>query len=81
VRCDSCPALLKEGYEYPEGYCGLGEEEKEFFNGTFGCNRRSTTKIEKDLKNAQELEIEAFAEECGRMVEFWENEDKLNIEN
>jgi hypothetical protein len=74
MKCDGCPALHKEGFEYPEEYCFLGEEDFEFSDGSIGCRRKSLTKIEKDLKIAREIDCEAFANECGKMVEFFQKE-------
>lgn len=75
MKCNGCDALIQEGFEYPEDYCGLGEELKEFNDGSVGCNRKSVNKIRKDLEIARKIDNEAFANECGRMVEFWEKEN------
>lgn len=71
MKCRYCPALLQEGYEYPEKYCGLSEEEREFSDGENGCNRKNIEKIKKDLEIAIKLENEAFADDCGKMVDFF----------
>lgn len=75
MKCDNCPAQFKEGYEYPGYYCGLGEEDREFYDGSVGCNRKSRNKIKKDLEIVRKIDNEAFAYECGKMVEFWESEN------
>ena len=50
MKCDNCPALRTEGYEYPETYCCVyGEDECfEFKDGSLGCRHRLAT-IEKKL--------------------------------
>lgn len=39
MKCTNCPALVTEGYEYPETYCCIYPEEDiiEFANGDCGC--------------------------------------------
>jgi hypothetical protein len=72
MKCINCPALCREGYEYPEEYCFLGEEDIEFKDGSIGCHRKSISKIKRDLKIAREIDAEAFAYEAGRMVKYFD---------
>lgn len=41
MRCENCPALRTEGYEYPESYCSVYSENDplmcEFEDGKCGC--------------------------------------------
>lgn len=51
MKCDNCPALRYEGYEYPEPYCAAGfyEDNRDFADGSEGCLHRLST-INKRLK-------------------------------
>lgn len=71
MKCDNCYALLQEGYEYPEYYCGLGEYEVEFADGSIGCRRKSVSKIKDDLKTQRELEEPIIIEQMGDMANFF----------
>jgi len=67
MKCNNCPALMTEGYEYPESYCGIGvpeDEWQDFKDNTTGCLKRMKS-IEKELKR---IEVEA-SEYYGRMGE------------
>lgn len=78
MKCDCCPALNNdEGYEHSaeDWWCELGETEHEFKDGSCGCKRKSIEKIKADLKACREIENEAFADECGKMVDFFKNAD------
>lgn len=78
MRCEHCIALKNDGgYEHDaeEYWCAVGEEEIEFTDGTLGCRRRSVEKLKRDMKVANELECEAFAEECGRFLDFLASEE------
>ena len=39
MKCKNCPALKKEGYEYPEYYCSIYPEDDcvDFDDGSEGC--------------------------------------------
>ena len=56
MKCDNCPALATEGYEYPETYCSVyGEDECiEFKDGSLGCRHKLAT-IEKRLEQIAEI--------------------------
>lgn len=83
MRCDSCLAAKDDsGYEHnaTEFWCAVGEEEREFADGSVGCLRRSVEKLKQDMKIQSELECEAFAEECGKFLEFIESQENQNGE-
>ena len=63
MKCKNCPALRSNcGYEQnaDDWWCAVGEESFEFKNGEIGCFRKSTNKLEKDIKQADKCELEAF---------------------
>lgn len=39
MKCEKCPALKKEGFEYPEYYCSIYPEDDcvDFDDGSQGC--------------------------------------------
>ena len=81
MRCDCCPAARDDsGYEHDaeEFWCAVGEEEIEFKDGSIGCRRRSVEKLKADIKEASDLEVEAFVEECGKFLEFIEGQEGQN---
>ena len=61
MKCEDCPALWVDGYEYPQEYCGLEQEEIEFKDGSIGCNRK-LHKIKKLLS------VEVQTERMGEVV-------------
>ena len=76
MKCEYCPALKSEGYEYPEYYCSIYPEDDcmEFKDGTLGCRHKRKT-IETRLEQYEDFrahEWDGFAE--------WYEED-LKIEN
>lgn len=81
MRCEECIALKDDsGYEHSatESWCAVGEEEREFADGSVGCMRKSVEKLKRDMKMQAEMENQAFAEECGRFVEFMETQEALS---
>ena len=79
MRCDCCPAARDDsGYEHDatEYWCAVGEEEREFADGSVGCLRRSVEKLKEDMKIQSDLECEAFAEECSSFLEFLEKQNQ-----
>ena len=71
MKCECCDALVdfENNYVY---YCAVGEEQREFADGSLGCSRRSKEKLKKDLKRENELILKSFAEECKYCVEYFE---------
>lgn len=54
MRCNHCPALRTEGYEYPESYCLLGAETtREYADGWSGCYRKPES-IRKQVAKIEE---------------------------
>lgn len=83
MKCNHCPALCDDlGYEQSatDSWCALGEEEYEYTNGDIGCKRKSLKKIECDLKLARESESKAFAEDCERFVNWYEENNSVVTE-
>ena len=74
MKCDNCPALRYEGYEYPEPYCAVGfeEESRDFADGSEGCLHRLST-IEKRLIQLEEIESHHW----DGIGEFYERECKI----
>ena len=74
MKCDNCPALRTEGYEYPETYCCVyGEDEcLEFKDGSLGCRHRLAT-IEKKLAIHDDYE----AHRWDRIGEWYEQDEKI----
>ena len=53
MRCERCPAIRTEGYEYPETYCSVGVPDNECdenAKGEIGCTLHPKT-IEKRLRD------------------------------
>ena len=75
MRCDNCPALFTEGYEYPEAYCAVYPESEciEFKDESLGCRHRLST-IQKRLEKWEEYK----AHEWDGYAEYYEHE--LEIE-
>ena len=77
MKCENCIALRNDsGYEHDatEFWCAVGEEEIEFSDGSIGCMRKSVEKLKRDMKMQDEIETEAFVEECERFVDFVEKQ-------
>ena len=74
MKCDNCPALRTEGYEYPETYCALYPEDdcREFKDGSLGCSHRLAT-IEKRLEVVREAE----AHQWDGIGEWYEQDQKI----
>ena len=54
MKCNNCPALRIEGYEYPESYCLLGAETtREYADGWSGCYRKLES-IKKQIAKIEE---------------------------
>lgn len=54
MKCQHCPALRYEGYEYPESYCLLGgEATREYADGWSGCYRKPES-IRKQINKIEE---------------------------
>lgn len=66
MRCENCPALRIEGYEYPESYCCIypDEETVEFPNGDLGCRHQLATIKKKidELDKAMSKQYEGIGE-------------------
>ena len=75
MKCDNCPALRTEGYEYPEEYCCVyGEDEcLEFKDGSYGCRHRLAT-IEKRLEQLREIEDHQW----DGIGEWYEQDQKID---
>ena len=55
MKCEHCPALRTEGYEYPESYCLLGAEStREYADGWSGCYRKMES-IKKQVAKIEEM--------------------------
>lgn len=76
MKCDSCPALRTEGYEYPESYCCVyGEDEcLEFKDGSLGCRHKLAT-IERRLEQLREIEDHQW----DGIGEWYEQDQKIDI--
>lgn len=74
MKCESCPALRTEGYEYPEAFCCIyGDDEAiEFKDGSIGCRHHLKT-IEKRLAINDDYE----AHRWDGIGEFYERQCKL----
>ena len=73
MKCDHCIALRNDsGYERDatEWWCAVGEEEKEFADGSVGCNRKSIQKLKRDIVTEDKIEERAFVKECRNFLEY-----------
>lgn len=68
MKCCNCPALVCEGYEYPEEYCSIQVEDevREFADGEYGCLLRRST-IEKRVAENEA----AFSKYCEDMSKWY----------
>ena len=67
MKCDRCPALRTEGYEYPEEYCCIGIDGSEY-EADDGCTLHPMT-IKKMVRQ-WEMQYQDIGE--------WYNEDEFN---
>ena len=75
MKCEHCIALRDDsGYEHnaTEWWCVVGEEEREFADGSIGCTRRSVQKLKRDIDAQNKIEQEAFAKECDSFMDWIE---------
>lgn len=74
MKCNNCPALKTEGYEYPESYCAVYLEDEciEFKDGSLGC-RHTRKVIEKRLEQNEDLR----AHEWDGFAEWYEEDMKI----
>jgi hypothetical protein len=68
MKCENCIASKHENDDY---WCGVGEIEQEFSDGSYGCRRRNIGKLERDLQFEINKEIKGFAESCKGFVNFY----------
>ena len=73
MRCDNCPALMTEGYEYPESYCSIYPECDyiDFSDGSCGC-RHPLNAIKKRIQENEKSEAHRY----DGIVEFFQEESK-----
>ena len=75
MKCEHCIALRDDsGYEHnaTEWWCTVGEEEREFADGSIGCARRSIQKLKRDIAAQNKIEQEAFTKECESFMDWIE---------
>ena len=71
MKCNRCPALRSEGYEYPEEYCCIGIDGSEYGTDD-GCTLHPMT-IKKMVRKYDEAFDMLFQDICE-----WYNEDEFN---
>ena len=71
MKCDRCPALRTEGYEYPEEYCCIGIDGSEY-EADDGCTLHPMTikKMVRQHDESWEMQYQDIGE--------WYNEDEFN---
>ena len=74
MKCENCPALKTDGYEYPETICSVyGEDEAiEFKDGSIGCRHKLST-IEKRIKMFEDYQDEFY----NGYVEWAEKDEEI----
>lgn len=74
MKCENCPALKTDGYDYPETICSVyGEDEAvEFRDGSIGCRHKLST-IEKRMKMFEEYQDEFY----NGYVEWAEKDEEI----
>lgn len=74
MRCENCPALMTEGYEYPESYCSVYPEDDwiDFSDGTCGC-KHPLNAIKKRMRQNEEAETHRY----DGIVEFFIEQDAI----
>ena len=72
MRCENCPALKTEGYEYPESYCSVYPEDEIYdFDDGCGC-KHPWNAIKKRMQSNEEAE----AHQYDGIVEFYQEQQK-----
>ena len=73
LRCENCPALMTEGYEYPESYCSVYPEDDwiDFSDGSCGC-RHPLNAIKKRIQENEKSEAHRY----DGIIEFFQEESK-----
>ena len=73
MKCEGCPALRQDGYEYPETYCCIYPDSEclEFKDGSIGCKHKRKT-IEKRLDEYEEI----IAHQYDGIGEWYEENQK-----
>ena len=73
LRCENCPALITEGYEYPESYCSVYPEDDwvDFSDGSCGC-RHPLNAINKRIQENEKFESHRY----DGIIEFYQEESK-----
>lgn len=70
MRCENCPALKTEGYEYPESYCSVYPEDEIFdFDDGSGC-KHPWIAIKKRIQQNEETEAHQYE----GIVEFYQKQ-------
>jgi len=59
MKCEKCPGLRVEGYEYPESYCAAGVPENGKMSTDDGC-RYTTREIIKRMERRDEMYVRQF---------------------
>lgn len=66
MKCENCPALRTEGYEYPESYCCIYPEDEivDFADGSCGCHHKLAVIKKKidELEDAMSKQYEGIGE-------------------
>ena len=65
MKCDNCPALRTDGYEYPESYCAAGVPEGGKKRTEYGC-RYSAEIIRRRMYRLDREFIKFLIESRGR---------------
>lgn len=76
MRCENCPALKTDGYEYPQDYCACYPEDDlvDFADGTTGC-RHPANAIKKKLAILNEFEGKRYE----GITEFYQERQDVEI--
>ena len=72
MRCENCPALKTEGYEYPESYCSV-YPEVEIYDFDDGCGCKHPWNA---IKKRMQKNEEAEAHQYDGIVEFYQEQQE-----
>lgn len=76
MKCDNCPAMRTDGYEYPENYCAAGvpEDSKMYTDG--GC-RYPLKAIRQRLERRNKMQSHQYDGETDGLEESMKREEAM----
>lgn len=76
MKCENCPALKYEGYEYPESYCGAGVPEDGKMVTDCGC-RYTAKQIVKRMRRQEDMRDHSYDGMAEWYIEHQKHENAM----